>query len=193
MHYHICGKEFKQPANAGSYSRRDFESLFAFRHSLGPEQLLEVRQAQLGFALDRWAVLDQSASGFRLQRSVVGRTLEHGQLLSICPREGGSHFLAQVVWLIEKPGGELVAGIAALPGKPQAVGVRPAGAAGEYSRAFILPNVEAIGIEQTLILPPGWYRSERQLELQGDRLMRVQLQGRVDGGIDFERVRFIFT
>ncbi len=197
MHYHISGKGFTQPGDSSIYSRREFESLFAFRHSLDPTQLLEVHQVQLGFGLDNWEVLDQSASGFRLLRSSVGRKVELGQLLSICPHDGNTHLLAQVVWMVQEQGGSLVAGVVALPGKPRAVAARPLAPESEssapYSRAFILPAVFAIGAEQTLVLPLGWYRPERVLEVYADAPMRVKLQSRVDGGADFERASFVIV
>ena len=62
-----------------------------------------------------------------------------------------------------------------------------------YSRAFILPAVFAIGAEQTLVLPLGWYRPERVLEVYADAPMRVKLQSRVDGGADFERASFVIV
>ncbi|HRF12918.1 MAG: hypothetical protein ABTS16_21620 [Candidatus Accumulibacter phosphatis] len=195
MHYHISGKEFQQPEVASIYSRQEFESLFAFRHMLDPTQMLEVRQVQLGFGFDTWEVLDQCANGFRLLRSVVGKKVEPGQLLSICPHDGNSHLLAQVAWLMQEEGGSLIAGIAALPGKPQAVAARgltyEPGRQDPYHRAFLLPAVPAIGSEQTLILPPGWYRPERLLEVYTENLMQVRLQRLVADGADFERVSFI--
>ncbi|HMW55778.1 MAG TPA: hypothetical protein PKZ67_07230 [Accumulibacter sp.] len=194
MHYHISGKEFQQPEMTSIYSRQEFESMFAFRHMLDPTQMLEVRQVQLGFDFDTWEVLDQCANGFRLLRSVVGKKIAPGQLLSICPHDGNSHLLAQVAWLMQEEGGNLVAGIAALPGKPQAVAARPQalepGHQVPYQRAFLLPAVPAIGAEQTLILPPGWFRAERRLEVYTENPMQVRLQRLLAEGADFERVTF---
>lgn len=195
VHYHVGGKTFDQPQSASVYSREEFETLFAFRHLSDPTQLLEVRQAQLGFGLDRWKVLDQCANGFRLLRSSVGRKVRPGQLLSICPHHGGVHLLAQLAWLMQEKGGGLVAGIAALPGRPQAVAARPLthepGYAARYDRAFMLPAVPSIGAEQTLILPSGWYRPERLLEVYAEGRMQVKLQRLVAAGADFERVTFV--
>ncbi|WP_300452010.1 hypothetical protein [Accumulibacter sp.] len=195
MHYYISGKEFNQPEHARIYSRQEFDSLFAFRHMVDPTQQLTVRQAQLGFALDDWEVLDQSANGFRLLRSTAGRRLEPGQLLSLCPHDGSSHLLAQVVWLRQEQSGGLVAGVTALPGRPQAAAARPLpqipGHGEHYSRVFILPAVPAIGAEQTLVLPSGWYHPERLVEIYSDQPWRVKLQRLLTEGSDFERVAFV--
>jgi hypothetical protein len=195
MHYYISGKEFSQPEGTGIYSRQEFESLFAFRHMVDPTQQLEIRQTQLGFTLDDWEVLDQCANGFRLLRSSAGRRIESGQLLSICPHDGSSHLLAQVVWLMQEQSGGLVAGVAALPGKPQAIAARPLaqqpGHTDLYSRAFMLPAVPAMGAEQTLVIPSGWYHPERVLEICGDGNWRARLLRLLADGPDFERVTFV--
>ncbi|MCM8595289.1 hypothetical protein [Accumulibacter sp.] len=195
VHFHVSGREFSQPGIARAYSRDEFESLYAFRHMVDPTQLLEVRQVQLGVKLDSWEVLDQCANGFRLLRSSAGRKVETGQLISICPYDGSAHLLARVVWLMQEKDGALQAGVSALPGKPQAVAVRtPQGEPGhtdEYSRAFLLPALPAICEEATLVLPRGWYHSDRVLEVFVDGPCRVRLQRLVDEGADFERVSFI--
>ncbi|MEF8699184.1 MAG: hypothetical protein V5B32_07975 [Candidatus Accumulibacter sp. UW26] len=194
IHFQISRTEFQQPDNAHAYSRQDFDRLFAFRHTLDPTQMLEVRQIQLGLGADTWQVIDQCANGFRLLRTLAGRRIEPGQLVSICPHDGKSYLLAQVAWLMQEQSGGLIAGIAALPGKPLAVAARPlvreTGDEGRYHRAFILPAVPAIAAEQSLILPAGWFRAERILEVFGDRLMHVKLQRRMSEGQDFQRVTF---
>lgn len=195
MHYYIAGKEFSQPEGTAIYSRQEFDSLFAFRHMVDPTQQLEVRQAQLGFTLDNWEVLDQCANGFRLLRSSAGRRMESGQLLAICPHDGHSYLLAQVVWLMQEQGGGLVAGVTALPGKPLAIAARPLaqqpGHSELYSRAFMLPAVPAMGCEQTLVIPSGWYHPERVIEIFGDEGWRAKLLRLVTDGPDYERVTFV--
>lgn len=197
MHYYISGTEFSQPENARIYSRQEFDNMFTFRHGLDPTQGLEVRRSHLGLAVDDWEVLDQSANGFRLLRSTAGRRLAPEQLLAICPHDGSAHLLAQVVWLMQEQGGGLVAGVAALAGKPQAVAARQlsqsAGHADSYSRAFMLPAFPAIGEEQSLVIPAGWFYPDRLLEVYVDGVWRVRLQQLLSEGPDFERVTFRIT
>ena len=171
--------------------------MFTFRHGLDPTQGLEVRRSHLGLAVDDWEVLDQSANGFRLLRSTAGRRLAPEQLLAICPHDGSAHLLAQVVWLMQEQGGGLVAGVAALAGKPQAVAARQlsqsAGHADSYSRAFMLPAFPAIGEEQSLVIPAGWFYPDRLLEVYVDGVWRVRLQQLLSESPDFERVTFRIT
>lgn len=194
MHFFVSGKEFEQPENVRLYSRRDYESLFAFRHQEDPLQPLQLRQEQLPFTIDTWEVVNQSATGFRLVRSISGKKMAHGQLMALCPRDGERFLLARNTWLMQEKGGGLIAGIQALPGVPVATVARPLEADaqhhGLYHRAFVLPAVEAVGSEQSLIVPQGWFRSGRIVELYTDGAWQVRLLHVLDEGADFERVSF---
>lgn len=194
IHYCISGRDFSQPESARVYTRAEFDRLFAFRHAQDPTQPIEVHQTRPGFAVDQWEVLDQSANGFRLMRSTAGRRVAPEQLLSICPPDGSAHLLAQVVWLMQEQGGGLVAGISALPGRPQAVAARPLACTPErrelYGRAFLLPAVTAIAAPASLVIPKGWFHSEGLLEVYTDGVWRVKMDRLIGSGPDFDRVSF---
>ena len=194
MYYYISGKELT-PENVRTYSRLEFENLFAFRHMVDPTQELAVRQEQLGFTVDQWEVVNQSPNGFRLMRSTAGKKMAHGQLLAICPNEGERFLLAQTTWLMQEQRGGLIAGVAALAGIPQAVAARPLGEGSvhneRYSRAFLLPAVPSVGTDQSLVIPQGWYRAGRILELNADKPWLMKLIHVLDEGPDFERVSFV--
>ncbi len=195
MHYFISGKEFEQPENVRIYSRREFENLFAFRHQTDPLQALQVRQEQLAYGVDRWEVVNQSANGFRLVRSTSGRKMMHGQLLALCPHDGERYLLAKNTWLMQEKNGGLIAGIKALPGLPVATSARVLEPTGEshskYHRAFLLPAVPSVDAEQSLVLPQGWFRSGRVIELFTDGAWQVKLLHVLDDGPGFERVSFV--
>lgn len=194
MYYYISGKELT-PENVRTYSRLEFESLFAFRHMVDPTQELAVRQELLGFTVDQWEVVNQSPNGFRLMRSTAGKKMAHGQLLAICPNEGERFLLAQTTWLMQEQRGGLIAGVAALAGIPQAVAARPLGQGSVhnemYSRAFLLPAVPSVGTDQSLVIPQGWYRAGRILEINAEKPWRMKLIHVLDEGPDFERVSFV--
>ena len=87
----------------------------------------------------------------------------------------------------------LVAGIAALPGVPQAIAARAVGEHGHaelYSRGFLLPAIPAVNTEQSLVLPQGWYQVGRVIEIYTDGIWRVRLNRVLQDGPDFERVSF---
>lgn len=204
MHFYVSNKEFAQPAKNHIYTHQEYESLFAFRHMVDPEQQLQVsqeqqqvRHEQLGLTPDLWEEIDQSANGFRLMRNSIGKRMEHGQLLAICPHNSERYLLAKITWLMQEHNGGLIAGVEALAGVPQAVAVRPLGTdvahSEVFSRAFMLPAVPAVGSEQSLVLPQGWFRPGRHVEVQAGPAMHVQLQHVLDDGPDFEQVSFVVS
>ncbi len=195
MHFLISGQEFSQPENTKVYSRQEFDTLFVFRHMDDPSAKLQIRQAQSFSATpDNWEVVNQSANGFRLMRSMAGNKVAHGQLLAICPHDGERYFFAHVTWLMQDRSGSLVAGIAALPGLPQAIAARPLtgpeGRADMFSRAFLLPAIASVSTEATLVVPRGWYQAGRVLEIFDSASQRVELLHVLMEGPDFERVSF---
>ncbi len=197
IHYCISGKAFVQPETSSVYSRQEFEALFAFRHQLDPGRQFSGNHAQIGFAIDRWDVLDQCANGYRLLRSSAGRRIESGQLLAVSPPESNSYLLAHVVWAMQEQDGSLVAGIATMPGKPEAIAARllpqVSGQADPYSRAFVLPAAPAVGAERTLILPKGWFYPDRLVEVYISGTWRVKMLRLLGDGADFDRVTFLIV
>jgi hypothetical protein len=200
MHYHISGKEFEQSANVKAYSRQEIEVMLTFRHRVDPTSELQIRPELPQFELDEWQVINQSAHGFRLMRTNVGKRLAHSQLLSICPHDGERFLLAKSTWLMQEQTGGLVAGVALLPGIPSAIAARPLaqqlGHADPFSRAFLLPAVPSVGSEASLVLPRGWFSINRSLEIDSDcgkgntKIWLAKMRQIVDEGVDFERVAF---
>lgn len=194
IHYFVSGEEFTQPESTRVYSRQEFDSLFVFRQMSDPTAKLQINQVRQVESPDDWEVVNQSANGFRLMRSVAGRKVSHGQILAVCPDDGERYFLAQVTWLMQDRGRGLVAGIAALPGAPQAICARLAtGHTGQgelYNRAFLLPAVPSVNPDPSLVLPQGWYQAGRIVEIFSDTAWRVRLDHVVQEGPDFERVSF---
>ena len=195
MYFFITGRAFEQPENVRTYSRQEFETLFAFRHQENPQQTLQVQREQLDYRLDEWEIVNQSAQGFRLIRSVSGRKMAHGQLIALCPPDGEQFFLAQTSWLMQEREGGLIAGVDALPGMPQPIAARTRDAdgspPGKYQPAFLLPAIPSVQGEQSLVLPVGWYRPGRVVELYTDRAWQVRLLQVLDDGSDFERTAFV--
>jgi hypothetical protein len=194
IHFFVSGKEFVQPESTRVYSRQEFDSLFVFRQMSDPTAKLQINQGRQVEQPDDWEVVNQSANGFRLMRSIAGRKVSHGQVLAVCPHDGERYFLAQVTWLMQDRSHGLVAGIAALPGVPQAICARIcSGHAGQgelYSRAFLLPSVPAVNPDQSLVLPQGWYQAGRIIEIFSETAWRVRLEHVLQEGPDFERVSF---
>ncbi|MDR0577496.1 MAG: hypothetical protein LBI87_08180 [Candidatus Accumulibacter sp.] len=195
IHYFISGKEFRQPCETDVYSRRDFEDTFAMRFQENPRYAPPIRQPITAtYSADTWEVVNQSADGFRLMRGLGGRKLAYGQLLALRPHDGDRFLLAQTTWLMQESRGGLIAGIRALPGLPAAICARPAAVAEErhepYQRAFLMSTPNPAHAEQSLVLPAGWYRLGRVIEVFTDRAWRAYLKTVLDTGPDFERISF---
>jgi hypothetical protein len=196
MHYFISGKKFQQPGSASIYSRDVFERMFSLRFQENPQQTQQYQQeeATTAYVADAWEMVNQSANGFRLIRSIEGRKIVHGQLLALRPSDSERFLLAQAIWLMQESRGGLISGLKALPGLPQAICVRPVPAMGQslemYQRAFLLPALETTGTEASLILPAGWFRPRLIVEVFTDEVWRASLKEVLDFGPDFERVSF---
>lgn len=194
MHFFIGGAEFIQPDSASTYSRAEFDTLFTFRDQATPGQALSI-QPRLDFPIDEWTVINHSANGFRLGRSQPGERIAHSQLLALCPHDGERFLLAQASWLMQEGSGGLVVGVSVLPGMPEAVGVRhaptSAAHADRYVRGFLLPAIEAIRQEGSIVIPSGMYQASGTLEVYAnEKSTRLRMKHVRQRGVDFDRVSY---
>ncbi len=194
IHFYVSGADFVQSDAASAYSRGDFDKLFTFRDNANPNAALALRASQ-DYPVDEWAVINHSANGFRLARTVAGQKIAHSQLLSICPHDGDTFLLAQASWLMEESDSSLLLGISVLPGSPKGIAARQHDPLEpgrfRFMRAFLLPPVSAIDEEASLVLPKNIYQASQIMDLQSEaqtfsvRLKRILLRG-----VDFDRVSF---
>lgn len=194
IHFHLSGGEFKQPEHVRMYSRGDMERIWTFRDQIDPSQLsVRASRVQIGYPLERWAVADQSVSGFRLTRGEAGSRIEHGQLFCLKPPDGEHFLLAQVSWTLMLKD-ELLVGIYVLPGVPQGIALRPTGASvspsARYVRAFLLSAVPALKEEASLVMPRGWHQPDRIVEVFAGKQIKLRLGELLTQGADFERTTF---
>jgi hypothetical protein len=203
IHYFISGEIFRQPDGSVregpldvSYirSHREYEYLFAFGFD-NSQRTVQNRQEGIASAyqLDTWEMVNQSANGFRLMRNVGGRKIAHGQLIALRPHGSDRFLLAQTTWLMQENKGGLTVGMRALPGLPSAISARPVDAAGDlgqlYQRAFLLSALGA-DARRSLVLPAGWFRPGRIVEVFAGHAWQVGLTAVLDAGQDFECVAF---
>lgn len=197
IHYFVSGQAFSQPDSVRQYSRKDFDTLFTFRHMVDPTQQLEISKREIDYPTDEWQVLNQSANGFRLERSVAGQRLAHRQLVGLRPPDGERMILAKVHWLMQEHEGGLVAGIGVLTGAPVAVAARPVGLnvspQEPYARAFMMPAIAAIRVGATLVLPQGWFQPDRVVEVFSESPWRAKLTALVEKGEDFDQVSYVLA
>jgi hypothetical protein len=197
IHYFVKGNEFIQPENVRVFSRTEMDTLSIFRSQVNPNQPLHQRAMQLGFGLESWDMLDSSGNGFRLHRSAFGARLSYGQLFCLKP-PGNDHFrLARVCWLILEMDGGLQAGLQLLPGKPEAVSIRPVGPdvsrSHPYVRGFLLPAAPEFNEPPTVVAPPEWFQRDRLVEVYTDRPLTLRMTQPLVQGSDFQRIAVAST
>lgn len=203
IHYYVAGrKPFKQPGHSISDTtiRRQRDEIGTFGRVMEAPPADDYSQQQ-GYQVEQWEVmeewrlLDQSASGVRIQRPLArsGSRFGGGQLVAVRPKDVRSLLLGTLCWAMIDGNDSLQAGVQIIAGAPQPVAVRGTGLNAireKYSPGFLLPAVPALQEPESIVIPVGWFKRERVLEVFADRAWQVQLTGVVDRGNDFERVTY---
>lgn len=193
IHYYLSGKPFRQPGHVADLSKQQADEIATFgrvatRHEEDFSQLH-------GFMVEGWKVLDESATGFRLARPLTqpGGRVGGDQLVAVMA-DGAPGFLLGVTrWSRIADGRELQAGVSIVPGTPQPVSLRGTGlsAANEkYRQGFLLPPTEALNEPASVIVPAGWFRNGRLIEVYLDSSRQLRLSKLIERGSNFERAAY---
>ena len=191
MHYYISGKPFRQPGEAKELTQAQREEIATFGRIATRQD--DEHSTSHGFAVESWTIREESLGGLRIERGDdggKGRFVPQ-QLIAVRPADAKGFMLGIVRWLSVSDDFELRAGVRILAGVPQCVAVRATGLnamAEKHVQALLLPAVPALQSPATLILPAGWYRPKRMIEVFGDKAEQILLTGIVDRGVDFERL-----
>jgi hypothetical protein len=148
-----------------------------------------------GYFLEQWRVRDESPQGLRMVRASgsAGKRYTHGQVMCVRPADAKHFMLAQVRWLMQGENGDLHAGLKLLPGIPSGIGVRPTGLNVQqdgYVPALALSAVQALNAPATLVLPSGWFKPKRVIEVYFQEALHLRLAEVIERGADFERVTY---
>ena len=192
IHYYVSGRVFRPPGGEQTeLTQKQREEIATFgRVSTRDED--EYSNAK-GFLIENWHVEDESAQGMHMVRKAKdpGKRLAHGQLIGVRLVDGKQFILAQVRWLMGAENGDLHAGLKLLPGLPSPVAVRPTGLnvqADSWVPALALGAVAALNSPISLVLPAGWYKPKRIVEVYREASSKAMLMEVIERGIDFERV-----
>ena len=193
IHYYLGGKGFRQPVEQKELSQKEREQIATFGRVSTREE--EDYSNVHGFLVESWQLEDESAQGLRIVRKAEtpGKRYAHGQLVAVRPADAKTFMLGQVRWLMAAENGDLHAGVKLLAGVPGAVAVRPTGLnvqTEKFVQALSLGAVAAINQPTTLVLPTGWFKPKRVIELFTDSEHNVRLLEVVERGADFERVTY---
>src|SRR6266516_2435183 len=193
VHYFVTGRVFGARGGPQKISQVQHEQIATLgrvttRHEDEPDPPPD-------FAVETWQIKDESASGLRLARvdTAASSRLMLGQLLGIRLADAKAFLLCAVKWLSVSAELELRAGVHILPGIPQGAAIRAVdghAAAEQYTQAFLLPAVAALQAPETLVVPAGWFKPNREIEVLAERSGKLRLASLVDRGADFERVTF---
>lgn len=189
-HFHIGGKPFRPPDAVDMTSTGRIREIAMFGR--GQREPVETTQA---YALEEWLIQDESVAGLRLLRAAgtAGARMGSGHLVAVRPTDARAFMLGAVRWAQMLASGDLTVGVRVLPGVPQAVAVRPsdADAAGErYQPGLLLPAVPALHLAASVVLPAGWFRAGRTVDVHGDKPSAVVLEALLDRGPDFDRCAY---
>jgi hypothetical protein len=191
-HYMSAGAERRriEAKELTQQQRQELETLGRLR-GLDNEQYTSAR----GFALEEWKIEEDSATELHMIRPAGEGTKRyaHGQLLAVRPPDASGFILGQVRWLIGAVNGDLRAGVKLMPGIATATAVRATGLNDKTERpicALSLAAVPAVKSPASLVLPAGWYKPKRVLEVVGEKPYNVRLTEVIERGADFERVAY---
>jgi cyclic-di-GMP-binding protein len=193
IHYFICGRAFRQPGEQRELSQMQRQEIATFgRIRTSHEDDYSVAQ---GFALENWRLENDSAQGLRMVRTAAepGKRYSHGQLVSVRPVDSKNFMLGQIRWLMTADNGDMHAGVRLLPGLPAETAVRATGLNAidaQYVQALSLTAVPALDAPPSLVLPSGWFKPKRVIEVYVDSAVRVRLADLIERGSDFERVTY---
>jgi cyclic-di-GMP-binding protein len=193
MHFYISGERFAQRTGQ-DLNKMQREEIATFGRVATRHEDEDYGKTQ-GFFLETWELKDESRSGLRLERpdaSAAARYQLH-QLVAVRPADGKNFILGMVRWLSVGPDLLLRAGVRKMPGMPKGVTVRGTGlnATNEKNApALLLPAFPALGSPESLVIPSGWYKPKRVIELIRDGSSNVELGALLERGTDYERVTF---
>jgi len=193
VHYYISGRVFRQPGEQTELTSAQRDQIATFgRLSTRDEDDYSVVH---GFLLERWQLEDESAQGLKMVRRAgdPGKRYTHGQLVGVKPSDSKNFMLGQVRWLVQNDAGDLYAGLRLLPGLPAATAVRPTGLnvlEAQYVPAMSLTGIAAVNSPPSLVLPSGWFKPKRVIEVFVESPVKVRLTEILDRGSDYERVAY---
>ena len=192
MHFHVSGnKTFRQPGHATQLSRRERDEIATFGHT--STRLEDARVEAGSYATEDWLLEEESLSGLRILRpaATTGARYLQMQLLAVKPADAKQFLVGMVRWLKTDEENNLHVGMRVFPGMPQAVAIRATGINAtkeQFVPALYCPAFAALSVPASLIVPPGWYRPKRVLEVYRQSSELLMLSALLDRGVDFERV-----
>lgn len=196
VHFHLGDRQpFRAPSRDDATLRREREEFETFgdrRHSIAADAAQDDSHVENWLVMDDWQVLNESAAGLCIARPLrKGVRIGSGMLIAVKVGSSERYVLASVRWAVHGENDMLLAGIQLFPGEARAVAIRviePGETAGAWREGLLLPELPALRVPASLLLPAGSFKLERRIEVMLDYQPQVVKLFRVlDRGIEFER------
>lgn len=196
VHFHLSGRQtFRAPSRDDATLRREQEEFETFgerRHKTKTDAGQDASPIENWQAMDDWRLLNESSAGLCIARPLrEGARVGAGMLVAVKVADGQRFTLANVRWALRAANDSLLAGIQLFPGEARAVAIRvidPDEKAGPWRQGFLLPEIAAPGVAESLVLAAGSFRLDRRVEVMVDHQPRTMKLFRVlERGIEFER------
>lgn len=195
IYAHIARKPFKKPGKEAGVDSMARKQIAAFGRVLSDTNRFDL--SQLGFALESWQIENESILGARVLREAnAGGRIGVHQIVGLRPGDASAFIIGKINWAQVTRSGHLRMGIGYLPGVAQAMVIRGKSinpsVAEKSAAALLLPEMPALKIPASLILPRDFFQPSKLVEATGldDITRTLKLGFSVDKGIDFERVSF---
>jgi hypothetical protein len=195
IYSYVSGHEFRQPGGKATLTKEQADQLATFgRVREGSEQPDGAPAVKV--ALEEWHVEDESTLGIKIMRRAGGNAATrytHAQLIGLRPQGVSQFLLGHVRWLLQAENDDLFLGVRVLPGLPAGIGVRPSSSSAgkdKFVPALSLTAVPEYQAPPTLVLPSGWYRPNRLIDVFIESVTQVRLLEFLDRGSDFERLTY---
>jgi hypothetical protein len=193
VHFCLSGRQvFRAPTRTEAALRREREEFETFGER---SHQATAAGSDDDSHVERWHVVDESAGGMRLTRSLKdGARIGAGMLIAIKTSDSQRYALGNLRWVLREGENSLAAGVQLFPGEARPVAVRvvePGASGNPWRQGFLLPEIAAINESASVVVPAGTYRIERNIEVMVDEKPRMLKLFRVlDRGGEFERCNF---
>ena len=192
---YVAGKPFRQPVGNTALDSKSRLQISAFGHVI-PETSHPDLMA-LGLVLETWQIENESVRGSRLLRMENSNLrLGSGQLIAVCPDDTHAFIVGVLSWVKVAKAEKLRIGVRYLAGLPQAVSMKGTGVnltiSDKYVPALIFPDMPALKIPASLVIPRDWFKPGRVVEIlySDGQKSELKMQASMEKGADFERISF---
>lgn len=196
VHFQLSGRQaFRAPSRDDATLRREreeFETFGEHRHTLQTDSGPDDSHVENWLVMDDWQVVNESATGLCLARPLrAGVRIGAGMLIAVKIGSGQRFALACVRWALRGTDDMLLAGIQLFPGEARPVAIRvidPDERTATWRQGLLLPEIPALRIPTSLVIPAGSFKLERCVQVMVDHQPRVVKLFRIlERGIEFER------